>query len=98
MKLKLTVTKVSEKTKNGNFIVSAMTEGVEYELFGVKAKRGGQLYLFAMKTEKAPKIGAVQTIELDDFTETVRDAELVDQTSGEMRKTTFKWLAPKPKA
>ena len=91
-KIKVTVTKVSDVTSNGNFIHTLKTEGRKEQIFGTTIESRGLTYFVALKTA-VPK-DTSDVIDLDRFDVVERTAELEDQ-DGNLVNRTFRWLFPK---
>ena len=90
--LKLKVTKVSDKTKNGNFIHTVKTEGAKSSFMGVE-KTSGAMYLIALK--QAIPLGTEQEVDMDQFAIVPQTSQLEDKNTGEVRTATFNWLQNK---
>lgn len=92
-KVKMTVVKVSDETKEGNFIHTLRTEPTEVEFMGTKLTSKGETFYVALKAPLA--IDLTDEIDLDRFDVVERTEELESQKTGEMETFTFKWLFPK---
>jgi hypothetical protein len=93
-KIKVTVSKVSEKTSNGNYITTLKTEGTKVNILGTEVIGNGLTYFVALKG--APKVGAQDEIDLSKFDVVEREyTPEPDAETGEVAPTMMlKWLYP----
>lgn len=93
-KIKLTVTKVSEKTTNGNYIHTLQTEGTVIKIYGQDMVGRPVSYFVALKS--AAKVDSSEIIDLDRFDIVERELTTEpDEETGETRTLMLKWLYPK---
>ena len=92
-KIKITVTKVSEKTSNGNYIHTLKSEGTVIKVLGGDCVGQGLTYFVALK--QAAKVDSSEILDLDRFDIVERPLDIVDEETGEERTLLLKWLYPK---
>jgi hypothetical protein len=92
-KIKITVTKVSEKTSNGNYIHTLKSEGATIKVLGQDCVGTGLTYFVALK--QAAQVNASEIMDLDRFDVVERPFDIVDEETGEERTLLLKWLYPK---
>ena len=92
-KIKITVSKVSEKTTNGNFIHTLKSDGTVTKVFGQDCIGNGLTYFVALKGPA--KINSSEIIDLDRFDIVERPLETTDDETGEQKTILLKWLYPK---
>ena len=92
-KIKITVTKVSEKTTNGNYIHTLKSEGATIKVLGADCVGSGLTYFVALK--QAAKVNASEIMDLDRFDVVQRPLDIVDEATGEERTILLSWLYPK---
>ena len=83
--MKLTVSKVSEVTKNGNRILTLTNEEPVKTLFGNKVAR--RLFCMAVEEGSQPEVGFEAELNLDDF-------NIIERQSHDEEGTVFtiKWI------
>lgn len=92
-KIKVTVTKVSDKTENNSYIHTLKSEGKEVDFMGTKMQGAGLTYFVALANPLA--VDTTDTIDLAKFDVVERVTELESAKTGELETFTFKWLYPK---
>jgi hypothetical protein len=93
-KIKITVTKVSEKTTKGNFIHTLKSEGQVVKVLGQDMIGQGLTYFVALKGPA--KVDSSEIIDLDKFDIVEREfTPEPDEETGETRTLMLKWLYPK---
>lgn len=93
-KVKVTVTKVSEKTTNGNYIHTLKSEGTVIKVLGQDLVGNGSTYFVALKG--AAKVDSSEILDLDRFDIVEREyTPEPDAETGETRTLMLKWLYPK---
>jgi len=92
-KIKVTVSRVSDKTTNGNYIHTLKTEGVKVNVLGQEMTGNGLTYFAALKG--AANVGQEDFIDLDKFDVVEREYSPVDPETGETTTLMLKWLYPK---
>jgi hypothetical protein len=77
--IKVSISKISAKTTNGNYIHTLKTEGVEHEVLGKKIVTGKRTYFLAL-TESAV-LGSEHSIDLDKFA--INESDAIDRKTGD---------------
>ena len=91
--IKVKISKISAKTKNGNYLHTLKTEGVQHTVLGKTVTTGKRTYFLAL--QESAVLNSEHEIDLDKFNITTR--EMVDD-QGEVRKgdngkpIMLKWL------
>ena len=94
-KIKITVSKVSEKTSNGNFIHTLKTEGQTIKVLGQDMIGRPSTYFVALKG--AAKVDSSEIIDLDNFDQVQREYTPEPDETGETKTLLLTWLYPKKK-
>lgn len=92
-KVKVTVSHISEKTTNGNFIHKLRTEGKTIKVLGQDLVGAGQTYYVALKG--ASNLNEETVLDLDMFDVVERPFTPEPDESGEVVTMQLKWLYPK---
>jgi len=92
-KVKVTVTKVSEKTSKDNYIHTLKSEGTSIKVLGQDLIGNGSTYFVALKG--AAKVNSAELIDLDRFDIVEREFTPEPDETGEVKTMMLKWLYPK---